>query len=200
MSPGPTAVNLTQRVRGLLTAPAAEWKLIAGERGSLQSLYTGYVMILAAIGPVMIVLSSLLFGLLGLAFGVRMAVVVYVTALVSVAVVALAADALSPSFGGSRDYPRTLALVAYSFTPAWIAQIALIVPILGGLVVLLGSIYAFYLFFVGAPVLGRSSVAKAPAYTLVVVLCTMVLLVVLRAMIFGVLYAPLVPGPVGLIR
>jgi hypothetical protein len=193
-------VSLAERVKALLRTPAAEWPRIAAEPATVQSIYTSYVMILAAIGPVMLLLSSLVFGTLGASFGLRVAIGLYVTTLVSVAVIALMADALAPSFDGTRDYLRSLELVAYSFTPAWLAQLALFVPILGSLVALLGTIYAFYLFFVGAPLLRRCSADKAVAYTLVVVLCTIVLMVVLRALIFGLAYTPVLPGPVGLIR
>jgi len=193
-------MSLPQRIRAILGAPALEWQRIAGERPTIASVYTGYVMFLAAIGPAMIVLSSLVLGAFGMVFAVRAAVALYVTTLIAVAVVALVADALAPSFGGTRDYLRSLELVAYSFTPAWLAQVTLIVPLLGGLVVLAAGVYAFYLFFLGAPPLRRSSVVKAAPYTLVVVLCTIVLMFVLRAMIFGIVYAPLVHGSAGLIR
>jgi hypothetical protein len=147
-----------------------------------------------------LLLSSLVFGVLGASIGLRVAISLYVTTLISVAVIALVADGLAPSFGGTRDYLRSFKLVAYSFTPAWVAQVALFVPVLGALVALLGSIYAFYLFFVGAPLLRRCATDRGAPYTLVVVLCTIVLMFVLRALIFGLIYAPTSPGPVGLIR
>jgi hypothetical protein len=193
-------MTLAERATGMLKAPAAEWPRVATEPATEQSIYTGYVMVLAAIGPVVLLLSSLVFGVPGAGFGLRIAISLYVTTLVSVAVIALVADALAPSFDGTRDYLRSFKLVAYSFTPAWLAQLALFVPILGGLVALLGTIYAFYLFFIGAPVLRRCTPDKAAAYTLVVVLCTIVLMFVLRALIFGLINTPTAAGPVGLIR
>jgi hypothetical protein len=193
-------MSVAARIRNLLLAPAQEWPRIAAEPATVQSVYTGYVMVLAAIGPLVLLLSSLLFGRIAADLGVRLAAALYITTLVSVTVIALVADALAPSFDGTRDFLRTLKLVAYSFTPAWLAQVALILPFLGSLLALLGAVYAFYLFFLGAPLLRRCSADKAAAYTLVTVLCTIVLLFVVRALLFGLAAAPLVPGHVGLMR
>ncbi|HEY1325348.1 MAG TPA: Yip1 family protein [Casimicrobiaceae bacterium] len=183
-------MNPVDRVKGILLAPKTEWPRIAADSETVQSIYTGYVMLLAAIGPIMVLLSSLMFSILGFAFGIRAAIGMYVMTLITVAVIALVADLISPSFGGSKDYVRSLKLVAYSFTAVWISEIALIVPILGAIVVLIGAIYGFYLFFVGAPVLGRCSADRAVPYTIVVVLGTIVLMFVIRAVLSGVLYTP----------
>ena len=45
----------------------------------------------------------------------------------------------------------------------------------GGLIVLLASIYAWYTFFLGAPVLRKCSADKAVPFTLIVVLCAIAL-------------------------
>src|SRR4051794_4573040 len=160
-------MNLVDRVKSILLDPKNAWPRIAAEPATVQSIYTGWVMILAAIGPIIILLRSLVLST-GMMFGpslaLRAAVAGYVNSLVGVALLALIVDVLAPSFGGSKDYLRSLKLVAYSFTPLWVAQIALIVPFLGLLVVLVALIYGFYLFFIGAPLLARSSEAKAVPY------------------------------------
>ena len=43
---------LVDRIKGILLEPRSEWTTIAAEATSVQSLYTGWIMILAAIGPV----------------------------------------------------------------------------------------------------------------------------------------------------
>ena len=193
-------MNVADRIKGILLSPRTEWPKIAAEPATVGSIYTGYVMILAVIGPIMVLLSSLMFPALGFAFGARSALTMYVMHLVTVAVIALIADLLAPTFGGTKDYVRSLKLVAYSITAVWVAEIALIVPVLGGLVVLVGAIYAFYLFFVGAPVLGRCSSDRAVPYTIVVVLGTVVLMFIIRAIVLGAAYAPLAGGSYGLVR
>jgi len=193
-------MSVVDRIKGILLSPRTEWPKIASEPATVQSIYTGYVMILAVIGPVMVLLSSLMFPALGVAFGVRSALTMYIMHLVTVAVVALIADLLAPTFGGTKDYVRSLKLVAYSITAVWVSEIALIVPVLGGLVVLVGGIYAIYLFFVGAPLLGRSSSDKAVPFTIVVVLGTIVLMFIVRSIVLGAMYPPLASGSLGLVR
>ena len=197
-------MTIIDRIKGILLDPRAEWPRIATEPATVQSLYTGWIMLLAAIGPIMILLSTALFaGPLGLgfAFGVRAAIAAYINALIGVAVLAMIVDVLAPSFGGAKDYVRSLKLVAYSFTAVWVAQIALIVPVLGWLIVLAGASYAFYLFFLGAPLLGRCSVEKAVPYTIVVVLCAIVLSIIIQRILFALIgLGAAMPGSVGLLR
>ena len=193
-------MNVVDRIKGILLAPRTEWPAIAAEPATVQSIYTGWVMLLAAIGPVMVLLSSMMFSVLGAGFGLRAGIGMYVMHLISVAVIALVADLVAPSFGGTKDYVRSLKLIAYSFTAVWVAELTLIVPLLGGLIVLLAGIYAFYLFFLGAPLLGRCSNDKAVPYTIVVVLGTIVLMFLIRAIFFSALYAPLGGGAFGLVR
>ena len=194
-------MNLVARAKGILVDPKAEWTRIAAEPASVQSIYTTWIMVLALIGPIMMLLNAAVYGAtLGIGFGLRAALGFYVIALVTVALVALVADVLSPNFGGSKDFVSSLKLAAYSATPVALAEIALIFPGLGPPVMLLGAVYAFYLFFIGAPLLARTSSDKAVPYTLVVVLGTIVIIYLIRAIIFGVIYAPVGAGTLSLLH
>ena len=51
-------MNLVDRVKNILLAPKDEWPKIAPESETTQSMYVGYIMILAAIGPIAILLRS----------------------------------------------------------------------------------------------------------------------------------------------
>jgi len=179
-------MNFAERVRGILFEPRAEWPRVAAEATTPQSLYTGYIMILAAIGPI-----ALFVGLasLGFAFALRTALLAYVNSLVAVAVLALLVDVLAPSFGGKKDYLASLQLTAYSFTAVWVAEIALVVPLLGSIVALLAGIYGFYLFMLGAPVLKKSSADRAIPFTSVVLLCAIVLAYLIEHVLFGMTFS-----------
>ena len=196
-------MNVIDRIKGILLEPRAEWPKIAAEPATVQSLYTNWVMILGAIGPIMILLSTALFAGMGfgLGFGIRAAIAAYINTLIVVAVLALIVDVLSPSFGGSKDYVRSLKLVAYSFTAAWVAQITLIIPVLGWLIVLAGAIYGFYIFFIGAPLLSRCAGDKAVPFTIVVILCAIVLLVIVQRVLFALIgFGTPLPGSMGMLR
>ncbi|MBK6337308.1 MAG: YIP1 family protein [Betaproteobacteria bacterium] len=58
-------------------------------------------------------------------------------------------DALAPTFGGEKNFIQSLKLTAYSYTAAWIAAVLQLIPLLGGVLSLLGAIYAWYTFYLG---------------------------------------------------
>ena len=55
-------MNLIERIKSILLNPKEEWPKIAAEPATVQSLYVGYIMILAAIGPIVVVVRSLFSG------------------------------------------------------------------------------------------------------------------------------------------
>ncbi|KQU77901.1 MULTISPECIES: Yip1 family protein [unclassified Rhizobacter] len=182
-------MNLIQRVQDILLKPKATWPVIDGEVETTASLYQRYVMILAAIPAVasFIGLSVVGFGGYGMALrvpilsGLAHMVVGYVLGLVMVFVLALVVDALAPTFGGRKDPISALKVVAYSMTAAWVGGIFALLPSIGVLG-LLASLYSIYLLFTGLPVLMKAPEAKAAAYTAVVILCAVVLMLVLAAL------------------
>jgi hypothetical protein len=159
-------MNLVDRIKGILVEPRSEWVKIAAEPATVQSLYTNWIMILAAIGPIALLLSL---------HSLQLAVAQYVLSLIITFVLALIVDALAPSFGGTKDFIASLKLTAYSYTVAWLAGIFNLLGVLGGIAGLIATLYALYTFYLGAPVLNKSSPDKAVPFTFVVVLCGIVL-------------------------
>lgn len=174
---------LVERVKNILLTPKTEWPTIAEEAATTQSLYVGYVLILAAIGPVAMAIR-------GGAFGITVAILSYAIGLAVTFVLALIVDALAPTFGGEKNFIQSLKLTAYSYTAAWVAGIFHLLPFVGGIIGLLAAIYAFYTFYLGVPVMKKCPQEKAVGYTIVVVLCGLVLGVALG----GVLMSAVVGG------
>ena len=180
-------MKIVERVKNILLQPRQEWPVISGESADTKSLLLGYAVPLAAIGPIamwlghsLIGISVPLFGtvrtplLAGLAF----AVVTYVMGLVAVFVVGLIIDALAPTFGGEKNGTQAMKCAVYAYTPAWVAGILHLIPALGALA-LIASVYGLYLLYLGLPVLMKAPKEKAVGYTVVVVLCAIVLSIVL---------------------
>jgi hypothetical protein len=191
-------MTFVQRVQAILIAPRSAWPTIATEPATVQSIYVNWVMVLAAIGPVMLVIASPVTG--GIGYGLHTAVAVYVDSLVAVAVLAAAVDVLAPSFGGRKDYVRSLTLVAYSFTAVFVAQLAMLVPVVRWVAWLVATLCASYVFFLGAPLLGRCSVEKALPFTMVMILCAVVLLVIVEHTVYALLGFGRAPSTLGLLR
>jgi hypothetical protein len=166
------SMNFVERAKSVLVSPDATWVAIASERTNAAPLITGYVLPLAGAAAVaqMIGLSVVgqNFGLLGtyrlpLTTGLEMAVASLVFAAVGVVVLSIIIDALAPTFGAVRSREQALKVAVYSATPVWVAGVLQIIPVLG-VVVLLGSLYALYLLYLGLPRLMKCPADKTPGY------------------------------------
>ena len=179
-------MNLIERVKNILVSPKEEWPKIAAETATVQSLYVGYILILAAIGPLAMVVRGLAFG-----FGTALplAIGMYLLTLVAVSIVALIVDTLAPTFGGERNFVGSLKLVAYAYTAAWVAGIFRLIPVVGGIISLLAAIYSIYTFYLGVSPVKKSPAEKAVGYTVVVLICNILLFWVL-----GLVLLPMVLG------
>lgn len=186
-------MNLVDRVKNILLSPRTEWPTIAAEAATVQSLYTGYILILAAIAPIALLIRS------GGA-AIAAAIAQYVVALVIIYLLALIVDALAPTFNGTKDFTQSLKLVAYSYTAPWIAGVFLLLgTTIGGLIGLLAAIYAWYTFYLGVPALKKCPPENAVGYTIVVVLCGIVLAIVLGVVLMSLMFGGTMAGA-GLVR
>jgi hypothetical protein len=174
-------MNIVARVKEILLTPKPAWSVIETEETSTATLYTQYIMILAAIQAVAGFIGTSLFGVS--AFGVSMRIPLitglvqmvlgYGLTLVMVYVVALIADALAPGFGGQKNQLNALKLVAYSSTAAMVGGIFALIPALGALTLIAG-LYSLYLLYLGVPILMKVPQEKAIPYTAVLVVCAIV--------------------------
>ena len=184
-------MSLVERAKNILLQPKTEWPVIAGEQTTTGSLYTGYIIPLAAIAPIASIIGWSVFGFsvpfvgairYPIGISVRNGIVIYVLSLVSVFVLALIIDALAPTFGGQKNQLQALKTSAYSYTAAWVAGILNLIPSIA-LLGLLAALYSCYLLFLGLPVLMKAPEDKAVGYTAVVIVVAIVLYFVIGAVV-----------------
>jgi len=188
----PQPAGMVPRIKRILLEPSAEWARIDAEPASVSGIMTGWVVPLAAIGPVAGLIGSLLFGYgipglvsvrPSLMFAVSTAVIGYVCALISVFVLALIIDALAPNFGGTRNRVQAMKVSAYSATASYVASVFQIIPPLAILSIL--GLYSLYLLYLGLPRLMKAPEDKAVGYTVVTILCAIVLYLVVGWVVFS---------------
>lgn len=175
-------MGLVDRVKNILLKPKEEWLVIAPEQTDVKTLYTSYIMLLAAIPAIAGIISSAMFagmmGRFGASIGIGFiamgAIVGYVLNLLMVFVVAHIADALAPSFDGEKNFLQSFKLVTYSMTASWVGGVFGIIPLLGGLIALLAALYGVYIFYLGATTMKNVPEAKAVGYTIVVIIAAIV--------------------------
>jgi hypothetical protein len=193
---------LLDRVKNILLTPKTEWEVIDAEPTTVADLYKGYIIPLAAIGPVAQAIGFSVFGMrlpfLGtyrtpVGSAVIQAVVTFVLTLVGVYVLSIIIDKLAPTFSGTSSQIQALKVAAYSYTASWVAGIFMLVPALSFLAIL--GVYSLYLLYLGLPVLMKSPAEKALSYTVVVILAAIVLF-----MVIGLVAGMFMAGPAGFAR
>jgi hypothetical protein len=191
-NPTGTRVPLIQRVKNILTSPKTEWPVIDSEPDTIGGIYKNYVMILAAIGPVCMLIGLLVFGMPYISFPmgylIAQAVLSYVMALVGCYVLALIIDALAPTFGGTKDMVKSFKVAAYSSTAGWVVGIFFLLPMLAFLG-LIGGLYSLFLLYLGLPVLKKTPADKSVVYTVAIIGAAIVLYLVIGAITSQILAA-----------
>jgi len=192
-------MGLVDRAKNILLTPKTEWAAIDAETTSIKDLYLGYAIILAAIHPVASIIGFGVFGLhvpfTGVVYrwpldtAIEYAVVAYALSLGGVFVLALIIDGLAPTFGGQKNQRQALKVAVYAATASWVTGIFAIIPALNILGLLLG-LYSLYLLYAGLPVLMKSPQDKAMGYTVVAIICAIVLYVVLGLIAGAVISVP----------
>jgi hypothetical protein len=182
-------MNLVDRVKNICLTPNTEWQVIADEAASAGTLIPSYVAPLAGISAVAGFIGGSLVGttlpIVGtfrvpVTMGLAAAIIAFVMAIVSVFVISAIINALAPTFGAEKNSAQALKVAVYSFTPTWVAGVLQILPMLGVLVVL-ASLYGLYILYLGLPKLMKCPQDKAIGYTVVVVICAIVLSVVVAS-------------------
>lgn len=168
-------MDLRSRAKNMLIAPKNEWPVIADEAADVASLYTGYILPMAAIPPVCSFIGLTVFGFMGyrMGFGAALgwAITRYVLSLVGVYVAALIASKLAPTFGGRDNLVQGLKLIAYSATASWVGGVFALIPLLSILGALM-ALYSLYLLFTGAAVTMNVPEDRAVGYAAAVIIAT----------------------------
>jgi hypothetical protein len=184
--------KIIARAKAILLTPRTEWPVIAAEPDTVAGLFTGYVLILAAVPAIIHFLSVSVIGIsvpflgsyrVDVGAGLTSTVVYYVLSLVGVFLVALIVEALAPTFGGEKNRVQALKVVAYAFTASWVASIIGIVPGLGLIAALAGLIYGLYLLNLGLPFTMKCPPEKSLGYTIVTVIAAIIVEIVLGIII-----------------
>lgn len=193
-------MNLQTRVVNILTKPASEWPVIAAEPSDVASLYTNYILVLAAIPAVctflgLLVIGVPLLGTYGLSAALVAGVISYCSALASVYIAAFIIEKLAPNFDSRGDTVQALKLVAYASTPVWVAGVLHLVPLLGVLI-LIAAIYAIYLFYLGLAPVMKTPPDKVVPFMVVSAIVVIVVSVVLSFILTAITGAAMFGGAV----
>lgn len=153
-------IELAHRVQGILLKPRREWIKIKEEFFPLISqLFSSYVLILAAVLPVIGFLGNLLYGgfrkpYSGWSWSVAgknllFSIVTYIFSLIVVYIIGRIINVLAPIFSSRRSNLNSLKLAIYSLTPYWIGGVLYLVPRTGWILRDLVALYGIYILYSG---------------------------------------------------
>jgi len=186
--------KIVARAKSILLSPKTEWPVIAAESDTVAGIYTGYILIMAAIPAVIGFLRLSVVGtsipFLGLyrtsmSLALSNAVTSYVLSLVGIYIVMLVVNALAPSFSAEKNQVQALKAVAYAYTAGWVASIVGLVPGLGIIATLAGLVYGIYLLRLGLPATMKCPDDKAIGYTAATIVIAIVVYIVIGLVIAG---------------
>lgn len=193
-------MDLVARVQGILLKPKEEWVKIKDESITISQLFTSYAVILAAIPAVAHFIG---FGLIGFSrplgwarYGIGNAffygILYYILALASVYAFGFVINLLAPSFASKQDPVNAMKLAVYSMTPAWVAGVFYLVPLLGWLAVI-ASLYGIYILYLGfsTPLMGTAK-DKIVTYLVVSIIVYAVLWIIVAVILGGIFAAAVV--------
>ena len=183
-------MNIVDRAKNIIMTPKTEWPVIAGEEPVAAQIVSGYVVPLALIPAVAALIG---FGVVGRGMsssftgGIAMAIIGFVVAVAGVYLTAFVVNFLAPNFGSQKNFGRAMQLVAYSYTPAWVAGILYVVPVIGALV-LIAALYGLYIMYLGFPHTMKTPQDKVVVYMVVSVIVLIVVYVVLTAIMTAIVF------------
>ena len=185
-------MDILQRVKNIIMTPKTEWPVIAAEEPNIVEIFKGYVLPLALIPSIAYIIGL---GVIGMgmmssfSWGLAMGLIQFILAFVGVYLSAYVSAYLAPRFGSQQDMGRAVQLVAYSYTPAWVAGILSLVPALGVLV-FVGGLYGLYLMYLGLPQMMKTPQDKVIGYlvvSIIVLIATYWLIsLILTSIVFGI--------------
>jgi hypothetical protein len=187
-------MSLLGHTINIITKPKAEWEVIKTETMSIKQIFVGYVCILSAIPAIASFLSLSIIGItisnpfgpsfsfkFSIGAGAITAITSYVLGLVGVYVAAMVVSALAKSFESTPDMGSATKLVAFAYTPSWLAGIFGIYSPISWLSIV--GLYSIVLIYFGLGPMMNTPQGKKMGYMIVSAIIVIVIMVVISVIV-----------------
>ncbi|MBN1223873.1 MAG: YIP1 family protein [Candidatus Aminicenantes bacterium] len=189
-------MDVVARVQGILLKPKEEWPKIKEESLSISQIITSYVMIVAAIPAIAQFIGLGIVGQrvpfvgwfrLGIGTAFARSILSYVLSVASAYILSIIINALAPTFSSKQNPESAMKLAAYAMTPAWVASVLGVIPMLYFLV-MIASLYGVYILYLGLDAnLMETPKEKMVSYLVVIIVIAFVIMFIIGA-ILGALF------------
>ncbi len=183
---------LIDRVKLVLLSPKGAWVKISSEPIDRKDFLMSYVLPLVLIPTLA---SFIGYGLIGLgsyfkvaslSWGLHQAITAFLGAFLGVFISAFCIHKLAANFDTQVSLNNAIKLVAYSYTPVWIAGVFYILPSLS-ILSLLAGIYSLYILYVGFVPVTNVKEEKKTSYFILSLILVIVVSVVVSLVIGAIL-------------
>ena len=188
---------MIDRIKNILVSPKTEWQTIRAEKKPHVEVLTTYVLLLALIPALA---SFIGYGLIGktvlgikiggFGWGLRHAIIQYVTMVGGVYLSALVINFLADTFNARKNFDQAFSLVAYSYTPMFVGGVFYLFLSLTWLALIAG-LYGLYLLYIGLAPMMKVPNEKQTAYFVV----SLLVMIVVSAVLSGIFTAILITSP-----
>ncbi|GHV48962.1 hypothetical protein FACS1894181_06270 [Bacteroidia bacterium] len=186
-------MEIINRIKSILASPKTEWQAIEAEDAPHAKVFVTYVVLLALIPAIAAFIG---YGLIGysvfgvhvgsISWGLRQAIVQYIAMLGGTYLTAFVINTLAENFGAKKDFDRAFSLVAYAYTPMFVAGVFNLLPSLSWLASLAG-LYGLYLLYTGLQPQMKQPAGKTASYFVVSLIATVAVSFVLSAVLAATL-------------
>jgi hypothetical protein len=191
-------MNLVERAKSIILKPKEEWAVIEQENTSVAALTVSYLFPLALIPAIAAFIG---YGVIGVAFfgpvlswGVKQAVVSFLSTIIGAYISATIINILAPNFGSTKDFSKAFQLVVYAYTPAMIAGAFNAIPILSILAIV--GLYGLYLLYIGLKPMMKTPDDKVTVYFVVSLVVIVAVYFILAAILAFILIGKTYSMPV----
>ncbi|MCF8361552.1 MAG: YIP1 family protein [Prolixibacteraceae bacterium] len=188
--------KLLSRIKLIILNPNDAWKTIQQEEGVVSEILKHYVLPLAAIPALASLIGYWLVGvnvpiwgrMASFEWGLSQAITSYVSLVAGVLIAGWVISYLAPKFNANVSPGDAVKMVAYSYTPVFIAGVFYLIPSLG-IIASLAGIYGLYILYLGFEPITRVPKDKQTTYfviSLLVLILVYFLLGLIIAAFLGV--------------
>ena len=181
-------MNIVDRAKNIILKPKDEWTIIDQEDTSATSLVVGYLIPLALIPAIAAFIG---YGVIGmsifgpsLSWGIKQAIVVFLSTIIGVYISAYIINILAPNFGSNKDFRKALQLVVYSYTPVLLAGAFQAIPAL--MILGIVGLYGLYLLYIGLRPMMKTPDDKTTTYFVVSLLVIIAVYFILMTILAGI--------------
>jgi len=143
---------LVERVKLVVTDRTGCWNVVSADTRDAKALFKDFAAPMAVVGALVILVASFLFGVASM-MGVRFVLFQFVASVLngcaSGLLMALIATQVASLVGGTVSFDRAYSWVVHSLMVGFVASLLAVVPIIGALIALVGSVATVYWAWTG---------------------------------------------------